>query len=135
MSWNYTDVYVAACGEPFSTYAEGKRHEQDCHACYLERHPDEVMSRPEERTLERERVKMNRKIRKAVKKEFKLAGLDHRYPNPIEEVAQLIEDHLSACDVGCFIQKWSGIIGQPLEITCTELAERIYHRLETSNGY
>jgi hypothetical protein len=31
--FDYSHVYIAACGAPFSSYVEGKQHEQDCEEC------------------------------------------------------------------------------------------------------
>jgi len=33
MSWDYTDVYVAACGRPCRTWREGRDHESWCVEC------------------------------------------------------------------------------------------------------
>ncbi len=33
MSWDYTDIYVAACLRQFSTHREGREHERDCPEC------------------------------------------------------------------------------------------------------
>ncbi len=33
MSWDYTDIYVAACLRQFSTHREGREHERGCPEC------------------------------------------------------------------------------------------------------
>lgn len=43
MSWNYTDIYVAACLRPFNTHREGREHERECPFCQaiIRGEPDE----------------------------------------------------------------------------------------------
>jgi|15BtaG_2_1085339.scaffolds.fasta_scaffold00048_9 hypothetical protein len=31
--WSYQDIYVALCGQLFSTHYQGIRHERHCEAC------------------------------------------------------------------------------------------------------
>jgi len=31
--WSYADTYVAACGQPFSWYSLGVKHERECVVC------------------------------------------------------------------------------------------------------